>query len=137
MRAAPTVLLVLGWPRIPLVSLCPGIGVFDSFVAPAGSRYEASLVEDRDDAAPVGDDLAVPQGAHCHADAHSPHAQHERKKLLRNAKLVGADAVVGHQQPTGHALCHHVEAVARRGLRDLDHEQVGKEEHLSSAQRSC
>jgi hypothetical protein len=37
---------------------------------------------------------------------------------LRNAKLIGADAVAGHQHPAGHALCHHVEAVARRRLRD-------------------
>ena len=74
--------------------------------------------------------------AHCHVDADPPHAQHERKKLLRNAKLVGVDAVAGHQQPAGHALRHHMEAVARRGLRDLDHEQVGKEEQLSLQRRA-
>ena len=70
----PLVLLVLGWPRIPFASLGPGIGVLDSFVAAAGNGYEAFWVEDTYGAAPVGDDLAVPQGAHCHADAHSPHA---------------------------------------------------------------
>ena len=69
-------------------------------------------------------------------DADPPDAQHEREKLLRNAKLVGGNAVAGHQQPAGHALRHPMEAVARRGLRDLDHQQVGKEEQLS-LQRSA
>jgi transposase len=35
--AVPLVLLVVGWPRISLLSLRPGIRVFDSFVAAAGS----------------------------------------------------------------------------------------------------
>src|SRR6202030_1500949 len=81
---AVPVLLVMSCPGISLVSLRPGIRVLDSFVAAAGSCYEASLVEDPDGAAPVGDDLAVPQVAHRRAHAHSPHAQHERKKFLRN-----------------------------------------------------
>src|SRR6188474_1430321 len=76
-----SVLLVLGWAGIPLVSLCPGIAVFDSFVAPAGRCHEPWVVENRDGAAPVGYDLAFPQGAHCHADAHAPDTQHERKKF--------------------------------------------------------
>ena len=95
-----------------------GIGVFDSFVAHAGGCYEAFMVENGDGAAAVDDELAFPQAAHCRADADPPYAQHECKKFLRNAKLIGADAVAGHQHPAGHALCHHVEAVARRRLRD-------------------
>src|SRR6202162_3741960 len=120
-----SVLLVLGLPGNSHMSFPIGIAVFDGFVAPAGSCYEPYEVKNRDGSAPVGYELAFPHSAHCHADAHPPHAQHECKKFLGNAKLVGVDAVSCHQQPTGHALCRHVESVARRSLRDLDPEQVG------------
>ena len=98
-------LLAWGWQGSSLLSVCVAIGVFDSLVATAGSRHEASMVEDGDGAAAVADELAFLQAARCHVDADPPDAQHERKKLLRNAKLVGVDAVAGHQQPAGHALC--------------------------------
>ena len=48
-----------------------------------GGCYEAFMVENGDGAAAVDDELAVPQAAHCRADADPPHAQHERKKFLR------------------------------------------------------
>ena len=43
------------------------------------------MVENGDGAAAADDELAFPQAAHCRADADPPHAQHERKKFLRNA----------------------------------------------------
>lgn len=89
------------------------------------------MVQDREAATSVGHELALPQVARRLADTDPPHTQHEREECLRNAKLVGLDAIASHQDPAGHALLYPMEAVARRGLRDLDHEQVGKEEQLS------
>ena len=52
------------------------INVFDRFIAPAGRRYETSMVEDGDAPAAVGDELAFLQRSRCQVDADSPHAQH-------------------------------------------------------------
>jgi hypothetical protein len=73
------------------------------------------MVENSDFTAAVDDELAFPEAAHYLADAGPPRAQHERKKSLRNAKLVGVDTVAGHQQPAGQTLYHHMKAVACRG----------------------
>ena len=48
---------------IPFKGCRLSVDVFDRLVAPAGRRYEASLVENGDGAAAVGDELAFLQGA--------------------------------------------------------------------------
>src|SRR4249920_2339416 len=83
------------WRENPLLmSLRVVIDVFDSLIAPAGGRYEASMVKDGDGPAAVGDEISFLQRSRCQVDAYSPHAQHERKEFLRNGKLVGVGAVV-------------------------------------------
>ena len=62
---AQATLLVQGWLGTSLLSLCLGIDVSDSFVAHAGSCYEAFMVENGDGAVAVADELAFPQDAHC------------------------------------------------------------------------
>jgi hypothetical protein len=53
-------LFVGDWPGISILSLRFRIGVFDSFVAPAGNCYEAFMVENSDGPAAVDDEFAFP-----------------------------------------------------------------------------
>jgi hypothetical protein len=66
--------IALLWRENSLLSLCERVDVFDSFIAPAGSRYEASMVDDGDGPAAVGDELAFLQPSRCRVNAESPHA---------------------------------------------------------------
>src|SRR6266852_2540735 len=86
------------------------------------SALEPLAIEDGDETAPVGDELAGLQGARRFRDAHAPHAQHEGEELVSHRKGRRVRAIRGHQQPTRHALLHEVEAIASRRLRELAHQ---------------
>ena len=73
--------------------LVPRVPVFNRLVTPAGSRYEAFLVEDGHAPAAVTNEPALLQAARGLRNAGSPYAQHACKEFMRNLELVGVDAV--------------------------------------------
>ena len=88
-------------------------------VAAATRPLEAALVEDADIAAGVLDQLLPLQRGRRFGDSDPAHAEHVREKFVRHAELGRMHAITRHQEPARKARLHYVEAVARRGLRDL------------------
>jgi len=95
-------------------------------VALAARGFEALPVEDGDKAAGRLDEPGASERAEGFRHSGTSDAEHEREKLVRERKRVGAaDTVVRQEQPTRASLDDSVEAITRRRLRDLRHERVG------------
>ena len=112
------------------------VHVPDHVVAPASRRLETRAVQHRDDAAAVADQLALLQRLRRPGDPDASHPEHVSEELLRHAKAIGFDAVVGHQEPASEAPLNHVKTIARGGLRDLGHQGVNVAVQFSPQRRA-
>jgi len=97
----------------------------DDLVTRAGGSPEARHVQNPQFTARVVDQMASLQGARRPRDADAPQAQHMGEELLRQGKLLRADAIAGHEQPAGQARFRLVKAITGCGLRNLCHQCVG------------
>ena len=96
----------------------------DYAVAFAGGLFQAAAIRDRDSASDVFYETCVLKFSRRAGHRYPAGAEHQRDELLRQRQNVAAHSVVGHQQPTGQALFDVMQAIAERGLADLDGEFV-------------
>ena len=102
--------------------------VADDAVALAGFPEESVAIEDLDFAAVVEDDAVLLVDLGGEADGGSADAQHVAEELLGEGDGVGAEAVVGEEEPAGKALADAVFGVAAGGLGGLDELGLGEAE---------
>src|SRR3954471_24411732 len=95
-------------PKKPFVVLA------NDAVASTGGTLESRPVDNRDAAVGVRDEASLLQYARGDRHARAPHAEHQRQELVGQRELVGADAIVRHQQPARAPLFDRMGAVARR-----------------------
>jgi len=80
-------------------------------VALAGTHFEPTAVKNVNETAAVSDKPRLLQNARRQIDALALHAEHHRKKFLRERQAVEPDAFVGHQYPTAESLLNRMQAV--------------------------
>jgi len=88
-------------------------------VALACGALEPGPVQDLDLPSVGGDEPGLPQARKCHGDTGPADAEHEPEEVVGEMKRVGADAIVGHEQPARGSLRRRVQPVARDSLADL------------------
>ena len=98
------------------------VNIFGELVAGAGHFLQASAIGDGDVAAAVVDKIARSQGMRRRGDADATHAQHLAQQLVRQRKVIRANAVAGQQQSMRQARLNQVKPIARCRVRDLRHE---------------
>src|SRR5579871_241668 len=116
------------WGRIPAIHSASGAKrtLLTSLDGIAGARggFEALAVEDMDLAAAIADELPALQVRRGHRDTAPAYTEHIGEKLMREVEMIGMRAVVRHQQPASQTWRELVKAHARRGSRQLRHQQI-------------
>src|SRR5262245_50649261 len=87
--------------------------VAHDFVTFAGGFLEAGAVDDGHAPVRVFDEASLLENAGHHGDAWAARAKHHRQKFVAQLKLIAADAVVRHEEPSAAAFLHGVERHAR------------------------
>ncbi len=87
---------------------------FHRQVGAVSQSHQSLSVDDGDDAPSGANEICTIKGLH--RDGHSGplHAEHDGEKLMRERQLTAVDTIIGHEQPSGQALCVLVAAVSQR-----------------------
>lgn len=99
-------------------------------VAFAGSRFELLPIQDGDVAALVGNNSHIAKIFGRNRDLGAGRAEGKRKGFVGHRKLISPYSVKNHQQAAGQPLLDAVQAVADRGLRNLEQEIAEVIQHV-------
>jgi hypothetical protein len=118
------------WPRAAKTKTKQTVKfAFGNGITLAGKPFEFSPVDNRYLSSPIVDNLPGLQPARNFRHTASPNAKHHSEKFLGKQKLVGLDAIVGHQEPSAAPLVKRVEVGASSRLRYLTEKSVCVVQH--------